>query len=212
MNSLCHNLRAFFPLLSQPVRRHSLHPLSRFLSPDSQDIRPYHRPLYRSFPSISNFLSFSTRSAFCSNQSVSSSSLNMAQKLQNHSDSSLSSPPEEPVTAADTKAATGVTVNGRKRKADVTPATTKRTKTASTASAETKLPVEVKAKSGNGTAVKKTAKKATTTRKKTQDDALPLEERTSDTKLRVGAHVSVAGGRYHLLFKCHLVSSRLTIT
>jgi hypothetical protein len=205
MNNLCHNLRAFSPLFSQPVRRRSLHPLSRILSLNSQDIRLDHRLLYRSSPSISNFLNFSTRSAFYSNQSVSSTSPNMARKLQNRSDSSLSPPPEEPVTAADTKAATGVTASGRKRKADVTPATTKRTKTASTTSAETKSPVEAKAKSANGTAVKKTAKKATTTRKKTREDALPLEERTSDTKLRVGAHVSVAGGMYHLLCTCHLV-------
>jgi hypothetical protein len=199
MNNLCHNLRVFFPLFSQPVRRRSLHPLSRFLSLDSQDIRPDHRLLYKPSPSISNFLNFSTNSVFCSTQSTSSTSPNMARKLQDRSDSSLSPPPEEPVTAADTKASNGVTANGRKRKADVTPATTKRTKTVSTASAETKPSVEVKAKSENGTAVKKTAKKATTTRKKTQEDALPLEQRTSDTKLRVGAHVSVAGGGYRFL-------------
>jgi hypothetical protein len=205
MNNLCHNLRAFFPLFTQPVRRRSLHPLSRFLSLDSQDIRLDHRLLHKSSPSISNFLNLSTRRASCSTQSISSTSPNMARKLQDRSDSSLSPPPEEPVTAADTKASTGVTANGRKRKADVAPATTKRTKTASTASAETKPPVEVKAKSENGTAVKKIAKKATTTRKKTQENALSLEERTSDTKLRVGAHVSVAGGRYHLLSKCYLV-------
>jgi hypothetical protein len=32
-------------------------------------------------------------------------------------------------------------------------------------------------------------------RKKKEDNNVPLEERTESSKLRVGAHVSIAGGR-----------------
>jgi AP endonuclease-1 len=96
----------------------------------------------------------------------------MARKALERSDSSLSPPPEKLATPADTK----VAVNGRKRKADATAETPKPNKRAAA------------------------TKKATTTRKKAQEDAPPVEERTTDTKLRVGAHVSVAGGRSYLFF------------
>jgi hypothetical protein len=168
----------------------------------SQYTHPDDHPLYRIPLSI---LKFSTNSTFRFDQSAPNTSPIMARKLENRSDSSLSPPPEESVASADTKASTGVAANGRKRKADVTATTTKRTKTSSTAGAETKPIDEVKAKSENGAIVKKTAKKPTTTRKKTQEDVLPLEERTADTKLRVGAHVSVAGGKSHLLPASRLV-------
>jgi AP endonuclease-1 len=118
----------------------------------------------------------------------------MARKGEDRSDSSLSPPPEEPVAAADTTTSTGATANGRKRKADSTVNTTKRTKTASTADVKREETVEGQIKGKAVAGVKKPVKKATTTRKKTQEDAAPLEERTADSKLRVGAHVSVAGG------------------
>lgn len=44
------------------------------------------------------------------------------------------------------------------------------------------------------TVVKKTARKKATQTKKSKESVPPLEERTIGTKLRVGAHVSVAGG------------------
>jgi AP endonuclease-1 len=42
--------------------------------------------------------------------------------------------------------------------------------------------------------VEKTVKKKVTRTKKSKEPMPPLEERTADTKLRIGAHVSVAGG------------------
>lgn len=44
------------------------------------------------------------------------------------------------------------------------------------------------------TVVEKTIKKKVTRTKKSKEPEPPLEERTVDTKLRIGAHVSVAGG------------------
>ena len=42
--------------------------------------------------------------------------------------------------------------------------------------------------------MEKTVKKKVTRTKKSKEPVPPLEERTADTKLRIGAHVSVAGG------------------
>ena len=42
--------------------------------------------------------------------------------------------------------------------------------------------------------IEKTVKKKVTRAKKSKEPVPPLEERTVDTKLRIGAHVSVAGG------------------
>lgn len=46
----------------------------------------------------------------------------------------------------------------------------------------------------NGNGATKVTQKTTVARKKKQVDLAPLAERTADTKLRVGAHVSAAGG------------------
>lgn len=64
----------------------------------------------------------------------------------------------------------------------------------------------------NGKAIKATkaaiVKKTTrTTKKKNAKDEAPLEERTNDTKLRVGAHVSTAGGE-----TCPFPSFRTKVT
>lgn len=44
------------------------------------------------------------------------------------------------------------------------------------------------------TVIEKTVKKKVTRTKKSKEPVPPLEERTVETKLRIGAHVSVAGG------------------
>ena len=162
----------------------------------SQYIHPHVRLLYKASPSV---LNFSTSSILLSDQSVLRTSPTMTRKQEDTSDSSLSPPPEDSMAPADTKASAGT-----KRKADVTVTTTKRTKTTSTVGAEKKPITKVDTKSKKGAAAKTTAKKPATTRKKTQD-APPPEERTSDTKLRVGAHVSVAGGKSHLLRAFRLI-------
>lgn len=133
------------------------------------------------------------------------------------SDSSLSPAPEDLQTET-IKAAT----NGRKRKAESTAKTTvktKRTKASTgeaqeenevTENAETPRKKRATAKkvqyqvdtndnveAVNGeqaTTIEKTTKKKVTRTKKSKEPVPPLEQRTTDTKLRIGAHVSVAGG------------------
>jgi AP endonuclease-1 len=132
-------------------------------------------------------------------------------------ESSLSPAPEGVVAQVESKAAAKTTANGTKRKIEtsdvkVTTKRTKKTVTKSTAHdatlatddsprpkrhATNKAIIEedvdeVKVEE-NGESGLKVTKKATTTRKK-QVDLAPLAERTSDTNLRVGAHVSTAGG------------------
>jgi AP endonuclease-1 len=52
---------------------------------------------------------------------------------------------------------------------------------------------EVKVEQDGAVAKVKTTQKRQ--RKKKQDNIAPLEERTEGSKLRVGAHVSIAGGK-----------------
>lgn len=129
----------------------------------------------------------STRYRFSSSYSSNPTTptINMAKKIpETHSDSSLSD--SEPVAV---KKGTG-----RKRKADTTATvkSTKRTKVSvagdsKTVKREIEEEVDVK-QNGNDTKVKKTV------RKKKEVNLAPLEDRTKDTCLRVGAHVSIAGG------------------
>lgn len=142
----------------------------------------------------------------------------MAEKPTEDSESSLSPAPEDLVTPIETEEVVKTAINGRKRKAETTVTTTvkttKRTKKAAVevkeenATAETprkgraaakKVEYEEDANEDEGThgktatVTKKTIKKVTRT-KKSKESVPPLEERTADTKLRIGAHVSVAGG------------------
>lgn len=147
----------------------------------------------------------------------------MAKNATQDSGSSLSPAPEDLKTPAETGETVNVTTNGRKRKAEATVKTTvkatKRTK--KEAAEEIKVEEEVtleavatprkrratakqvkyeeeddKVEGANTetATVEKTVKKKVTRTKKSKDPEPPLEERTSDTKLRIGAHVSVAGG------------------
>ncbi|KAI8939046.1 hypothetical protein NX059_004884 [Plenodomus lindquistii] len=99
------------------------------------------------------------------------------------SDSSLSPPPEQLQSAADA-AAGEVVLAERKRKATVTTkVVTKRAKKA------------VVDEDGDAHVEVKTEKTKVVKRKvKAKKDLEPLAERTQDTPLRVGAHVSTAGG------------------
>src|SRR5690242_14942506 len=141
----------------------------------------------------------------------------MGEKPTADSDSSLSPAPEDLVTPIETEEVVKTAINDRKRKAvttvTTTVKTTKRTKKAAVevkeenATAETPRKGRAAAKKvehedadenegADGktvTVTKKTVKKVTRT-KKSKEPVPPLEERTADTKLRIGAHVSVAGG------------------
>lgn len=139
------------------------------------------------------------------------------------SGSSLSPAPEDLKTPADAGEIVKATANSKKRKAETTvkttSKTTKRTKTGAKehVKVEEELTVEAaetprkkratatkvkyegdedKKEGANGetAAVEKTVKKKITRTKKSKEPEPPLEERTTDTKLRIGAHVSVAGG------------------
>lgn len=141
----------------------------------------------------------------------------MAKKITEDSGSSLSPAPND--LEIESKETVTATVNGRKRKVETTVATTaaitKRTKKASAeddagaGAAET--PRKKRATAQNvkyeddgdeidgaeaetAAVVKKTSKQKVVRAKKSKEPAQPLEERTVDTKLRIGAHVSVAGG------------------
>ena len=138
------------------------------------------------------------------------------------SGSSLSPAPEDLQTPAETRETVKKTANGRKRKAETTVKTTaKATKRTKVAKEEIKIEEEAiveaaetprkkrgtakKVKyeedddkddgaNGETATVEKTVKKIATRTKKSKEPEPPLEERTADTKLRIGAHVSVAGG------------------
>jgi AP endonuclease-1 len=137
------------------------------------------------------------------------------------SDSSLSPVADDMIAQVESKVTTKTITAGRKRKADATdaPATKRSRKTVAATtkvedeptgadkSAPLKRRVTKKVKveeetvddedkigeTANSTP-KVTKKKATTTRTKKQVDSTPLAARTEDTKLRMGAHVSTAGG------------------
>lgn len=148
----------------------------------------------------------------------------MARKLPELTpDSSLSPPPSDldMSAAIEEKADSTITaVNGKKRKAEATVRTTKRARKVAikdetsdevggSLAAEDADPTpkkrgrrvtkveqvvesEVKVTEGED-GIKVTAKK-TRQRKKKETNEQPLEERTVGSKLRVGAHVSIAGG------------------
>jgi AP endonuclease-1 len=144
----------------------------------------------------------------------------MAPKLPTpEPESSLSPVPENIVANVESKVAVKTTANGTKRKIETSDVkvTTKRTKkTVANSTADDVAPgtddsprpkrrankkaiveedfdEEVKVEE-NGEGGSKVTKKTTTTRKKKQVDLAPLAERTPNTNLRVGAHVSTAGG------------------
>ncbi|KAH6644048.1 DNA-lyase [Boeremia exigua] len=144
----------------------------------------------------------------------------MAKKIAEDSDSSLSPAPEEVTAPEAVKAA----ANGKKRKAEpIVTTTAKPTKRTKKAPAEVKEDEEVAAEtprkkraaaskvkyeesadedeSANKTVtvVEKTVKKRAPRAKKSKEPEAPLEERTVDTKLRIGAHVSVAGGVHNAI-------------
>lgn len=145
----------------------------------------------------------------------------MAREPPSHeSDSSLSPVANDVIAQVESKVTTKTGTTGRKRKADRTDVqATKRTKKTVTATNKTeddiagadesprpkrrvtkKVKVEVETvddedktgETGNGPP--KVTKKKTTTRTKKHIDTSPLAKRTEDTKLRMGAHVSTAGG------------------
>jgi AP endonuclease-1 len=132
-------------------------------------------------------------------------------------DSSLSPPPEDLQVSAETEDTTKTAAVSRKRKVAVTKTvtTTKRTKKANInddnddakdQTAETPRKKRATAKNvkyeedsdeaniETTTVVKQTVKQKAIRTKKSKEPVLPLEERSTDTPLRIGAHVSVAGG------------------
>jgi AP endonuclease-1 len=144
----------------------------------------------------------------------------MARNIAEDSGSSLSPAPEDLKTPAEAEEGAKTGTNDRKRKAETTVKTavkaSKRTKRG--AADEVKLEEEVTVEAvdtprkkratakkvkyeeeddnanGETAIVEKTVKKKITRTKKSKEPEPPLEERTVDTKLRIGAHVSVAGG------------------
>lgn len=142
----------------------------------------------------------------------------MAKKAMDASDSSLSPAPENLTAPVEAEVTVKIAPNGRKRKAEATvkttAETTKRSKTASAngvkdeveaAEADEtprkkrattkKVKYEEENADDKATAIiEKTVKKKVTRTKKSKEPEPPLEARTVDTKLRIGAHVSVAGG------------------
>lgn len=144
----------------------------------------------------------------------------MAKKIAEDSESSLSSAPEDLAVPVETEGFVKATANGKKRKAETTVTTTVKSakRTNSALAEEVKQEEEVAetprkkrattkkvkyeedadeaegADSKPATVTEKTVKKKVTRTKKSKEPVPPLEERTVDTKLRIGAHVSVAGG------------------
>jgi AP endonuclease-1 len=143
----------------------------------------------------------------------------MARKLTDHeSDASLSPFANDLSDQAESKVKTKTVTTGRKRKADTAEVqTTKRTRktvakteddvadidepprtkgrvTKKTKVEEETMEEEVKVDKTSKSAQKVTKKKTTATRTKKQADLSPLAKRTEDTKVRIGAHVSTAGG------------------
>jgi AP endonuclease-1 len=144
----------------------------------------------------------------------------MAKKITESSDSSLSPAPENLAAPVETEVPVKAATNGRKRKAEATVTTTakttKRAKNATveeikeedhviadivetplkkrTATKKVNYEEDVDADAVGATTTKKTVVKKTVRAKKSKEPVPPLEARTVDTKLRIGAHVSVAGG------------------
>lgn len=144
----------------------------------------------------------------------------MARKLKQISpESSLSSPPEhldklmpENPPNTDLSVKTSVT---RKRKAENTTTSTKRARkttvkeeeldgSANDSSGADEKPIpkpkarsrKVKVEDETVAGATKDIKKPKRLRKKKDEDLAPLQERTMGSKLRVGAHVSMAGGKF----------------
>jgi AP endonuclease-1 len=143
----------------------------------------------------------------------------MARKLSGpESDSSLSPVADEVIAQVESKVNVKTATGGRKRKADTSDVqVTKRTKKTMASSAKIEDDVagtdeSPRPKRRGAKKVKveeeiiddgvnmpetghksKATKKKSTTRTKKQAD-VPLTERTEDTSLRIGAHVSTAGG------------------
>lgn len=123
----------------------------------------------------------------------------MAKDIAKGSDSSLSPPPEDLQVSAETEDITKTTAVSMKRKAETTVTktvtTTKRTKKAQVADTNDNND-DAKDQTAEMPRQKRaTAKNVKQKRtKKSKEPVLPLEERTADTKLRIGAHVSIAGG------------------
>lgn len=142
------------------------------------------------------------------------------------SDSSLSPVADAFIEQVESKAAVAPPANGKKRKAageTTAPRTTKRTKKATATVADNndeadavtkdsprlkrraakKVKVEEQADEvvqvdaeGSGDTKATTKKKTTTARKKKTVYLAPLADRTKDTELLLGAHVSIAGGTF----------------
>ena len=123
----------------------------------------------------------------------------MAKDIAKGSDSSLSPPPEDLQVPVETEDITKTTAVPMKRKAETTVTktvtTTKRTKKAQVADTNDNND-DAKDQTAEMPRQKRaTAKNVKQKRtKKSKEPVLPLEERTVDTKLRIGAHVSIAGG------------------
>ncbi|KAL5378343.1 hypothetical protein PMIN02_011252 [Paraphaeosphaeria minitans] len=140
--------------------------------------------------------------------------------LSMSSDSSLSAPPEDiqsPPAADETDLAVKKLANGKKRKAETAVSTTKVTKRTRKTTVKAGTDADTNGSAGKpveaakprkrtpkteveeeaieekveGTIIKATQKKS---RKKKEENCAPLAERTTGSKLRVGAHVSAAGG------------------
>ena len=111
------------------------------------------------------------------------------------SESSLSPPPDNLVSIVDIQTEK-TAVSSKKRKAEPVDSTIPRPKKRATKKANVDDDtagddVEVKV----NRAGKQTAKKTTTRRIKVVKNTEPLQERTKNTKHRIGAHVSSAGGK-----------------
>lgn len=139
----------------------------------------------------------------------------MARKLAKAaSESPLSPPPEELEAAAAENQAPAA--NGRKRKAEPTVTTAKRVRktvvykeddASSDGIAEPapkkrvrKVKVEETVAQGKPAEAGEVKTKQKRQRKNKEEDSAPLEQRTVGSKLMIGAHVSIAGGKNILLF------------
>jgi AP endonuclease-1 len=124
----------------------------------------------------------------------------MARKLTKQiSESSLSSAPEDLISLP-----VKVETNGRKRKAkaalkeeDEAEASADNDEAATKTEKAPKKKARVEKVAGRETVVKKRAPVKRQSKK--EANQAPLEQRTVGSKLRVGAHVSTAGGTYTLL-------------
>ena len=129
----------------------------------------------------------------------------MGRKLDMSSEPSPSAPPEDAEAqitpqeffksngpAKKRKAAVAYKEASSSDESEVIPEPKKRTAKKAKVEVKTEIEVEVEAKK-NGDTVAKVVKRQTKVKIVNQT---ALEERTGDTKLRVGAHVSIAGGTF----------------